>query len=53
MYCEEDETKPLGHYALTKLKGEELIQKYDVNYAVARVSVLYGWHHRMNFVTWT
>lgn len=52
MYRENDETNPLGHYALTKLKGEEVIQKYDVNYAVARVSVLYGWHHRMNFVTW-
>ncbi|MBP2045446.1 dTDP-4-dehydrorhamnose reductase [Methanobacterium aggregans] len=52
MYLEDDETNPLGHYALTKLKGEEVIQKYDVDHAVARVSVLYGWHSCMNFVTW-
>lgn len=52
MYSEEDETNPLNHYALTKLKGEEFVQNSNLNYAIARVSVLYGWHERMNFVTW-
>ena len=53
MYSEEDKTNPLGYYASTKLEGEEFIRHYDdLNYAIARVSVLYGWHTRMNFVTW-
>ncbi|AEG17590.1 dTDP-4-dehydrorhamnose reductase [Methanobacterium paludis] len=53
MYSEEDKTNPLGYYASTKLEGEEFIRQYDdLNYAIARVSVLYGWHTRMNFVTW-
>ncbi|MBM4240669.1 MAG: dTDP-4-dehydrorhamnose reductase [Euryarchaeota archaeon] len=52
MYEEEDQANPLGYYALTKLKGEEVVQNSDLNYAIARVSVLYGWHKRNNFVTW-
>lgn len=53
MYREEDETKPLGYYALTKLEGEKFLGRHhDLNYAVARVSVLYGWHTSMNFVMW-
>jgi dTDP-4-dehydrorhamnose reductase len=53
MYREDDETNPLGHYARTKLEGENFLKEHhDLNYAVARVSVLYGWHTRMNFVTW-
>lgn len=52
MYAEEDETDPLGYYAYTKLKGEEFVQNSDLNYAIARVSVLYGWHRKMNYVTW-
>lgn len=52
MYCEEDKTHPLGHYATTKLKGEEFVQNSGLKYAITRVSVLYGWHKKMNFVTW-
>jgi dTDP-4-dehydrorhamnose reductase len=52
MYTEEDETDTLGYYAYTKLKGEEFVQNSDLNYAIARVSVLYGWNRKMNFVTW-
>ncbi len=53
MYSEEDKTNPLGYYASTKLEGEEFIRQHDdLDCAVARVSVLYGWHTRMNFVTW-
>lgn len=52
MYREDDETNPLSYYAKSKLKGEEYIQNSDIEYAVARVSVLYGWHTNFNFVTW-
>lgn len=52
LYGEEDETNPLGYYALSKLKGEEYVQNSNLDYAIARVSVLYGWHRRPNYVTW-
>lgn len=52
LYDEDDKTNPLGYYALTKLQGEEAIQNSNLNYAITRVSVLYGWHRRPNFVTW-
>lgn len=51
-YKEEDKTNPLNYYALTKLKGEEYVQNSNLDYAIARVSVLYGWHEKLNFVTW-
>lgn len=52
MYQENEKTNPLSYYGLSKLKGEEFIQNSDVDYAIARVSVLYGWHTNFNFVTW-
>lgn len=52
LYLEEDETNPLGYYALSKLKGEEFVKNSNLNYAITRVSVLYGWHNKSNFVTW-
>jgi len=52
MYREDDETNPLSYYAKSKLKGEEYIQNSDIEYAISRVSVLYGWHTNFNFVTW-
>ncbi|MEN4007126.1 MAG: dTDP-4-dehydrorhamnose reductase [Methanobacteriaceae archaeon] len=52
MYDEDEKTNPLGYYALTKLQGEKLVQNSNLNYAISRVSVLYGWHRRLNFVTW-
>lgn len=52
MYSEDEETNPLNYYAKSKLKGEEHIQNSDLNYVIARVSVLYGWHTNFNFVTW-
>lgn len=51
-YTEKDETNPLNYYALTKLKGEEFVRNSNLDYAIARVSVLYGWHEKLNFVTW-
>lgn len=52
LYKEEDETNPLGYYAYTKLKGEEQVKNSSLDYVIARVSVLYGWHSQPNFVTW-
>lgn len=51
-YKEEDAVNPLGVYAKSKYDGEVQLQKYSSNWAVARVSVLYGWHQRANFTTW-
>ncbi len=52
MYKEVEKTNPLNYYAKSKLKVEEYIQNSDLNYLIARVSVLYGWHTNFNFVTW-
>lgn len=52
LYGEDDDTNPLSYYGKSKLKGEEYLQNSGVNYAIARVSVLYGWHTNFNFVTW-
>ncbi len=51
-YKEDDETNPLGIYAKSKYDGEVQLQEYSSNWAIARVSVLYGWHERQNFTTW-
>lgn len=52
-YVEEDEPYPVNCYGLTKLKGEEFVRKCCKDYAIARASVLYGWHPwKVNFATW-
>ncbi|OED30483.1 dTDP-4-dehydrorhamnose reductase [Methanosphaera sp. WGK6] len=51
-YKEEDSVNPLGIYAKSKYDGEIQLQQYSNNWAIARVSVLYGWHNRPNFTTW-
>ncbi|BDZ70529.1 NAD(P)-dependent oxidoreductase [Methanobacterium petrolearium] len=51
-YSEDDGTCPLNYYAYTKLKGEEAVWKSGLEYAITRVSVLYGWHARRGFVSW-
>jgi len=52
MYKETDETNPINYYGKTKLEGEKRVQEICKNYVIARTSVLYGWHERLNFVTW-
>lgn len=52
MYSEDDKPNPLNYYAYTKLKGEEIVKKSELEFAIARVSVLYGWHNRTGFVNW-
>jgi len=35
-----------------KNEGEKRVKDICKNYVIARTSVLYGWHERLNFVTW-
>ncbi|RAP52511.1 MAG: dTDP-4-dehydrorhamnose reductase [Methanosphaera sp. rholeuAM130] len=51
-YKETDKVNPLGIYAKSKYDGEVQLQRYSSDWAIARVSVLYGWHERLNFTTW-
>ncbi len=51
-YKEDDEVNPLGIYAKSKYEGEVQLAKICNDWAVARVSVLYGWHKRANFTSW-
>ena len=51
-YKETDKTNPISYYGLSKLKGEEFVQESDIKSAIARVSVLYGWHENFNYVMW-
>ncbi|MBQ6220934.1 MAG: dTDP-4-dehydrorhamnose reductase [Methanosphaera sp.] len=51
-YREDEPVNPLGIYAKSKYDGEKQLQEYCDDWAIARVSVLYGWHQRANFTTW-
>jgi dTDP-4-dehydrorhamnose reductase len=42
-YVESDRPKPLNHYSRTKLDAEKIVSELP-NYAIARPSVVYGWH---------
>lgn len=53
LYKEKDEPNPINYYGLTKLKGEEELEKNCWDYVIARTSVLYDWSRRkLNFATW-
>ncbi|MGQ9460508.1 MAG: dTDP-4-dehydrorhamnose reductase [Candidatus Bathyarchaeaceae archaeon] len=64
-YNEEDAPNPLSYYAKTKLEAEGIIEEAEIDYAIARPSVIYGWNpgelaslqsssgKSMNFVIWT
>lgn len=41
-YKEEDAADPINHYGLSKLKGEELIQKENPSYLIIRTSRVFG-----------
>ena len=63
-YTEKDTPNPLSYYAKTKLEAEKIIQSLDINYIIARPSVIYGWNPNevsglksssgksVNFVVW-
>lgn len=44
LYTESDEPQPVNIYGMSKLAGEEAIEKVTSNYAIARVVVVYGKH---------
>lgn len=48
-YLPSDKTNPINVYGLSKLKGEEDLQKHCTKFYIARTSWLYG-HHGKNFV---
>lgn len=48
-YEPDSKTNPVNNYGLTKLHGEQAVQKYCDKYYIARTSWLYG-HHGKNFV---
>ena len=48
-YLPDDKVSPVNNYGLSKLKGEEAVQKYCKKYYITRTSWLYG-HHGKNFV---
>ena len=54
-YKETERTAPINHYGLTKLKGEEEVQKSGAEYCIARASVIYGSNPaagKVNFALW-
>ncbi len=54
-YSEEDTPNPISYYGLSKLEGEKAIEKFQIKYAIARTSVLFGWNTKEqnnNYVTW-
>lgn len=64
-YTEEDAPNPLHYYAKTKLEGERVVKEAEIDYVIARPSVIYGWkpselaglrsssEKSVNFVVWT
>jgi dTDP-4-dehydrorhamnose reductase len=48
MYTEEDYPSPLNHYAKTKLEGENILGKFDLNYSIVRTCI-YGWNMQKKF----
>ncbi|MBQ3310495.1 dTDP-4-dehydrorhamnose reductase [bacterium] len=48
-YLPIDAPNPLNNYGLTKLHGEQAVQKYCKKYYITRTSWLYG-HHGKNFI---
>lgn len=48
-YLPDDKPNPINNYGLTKLQGEQAVQKHCEKFYIARTSWLYG-HHGKNFV---
>lgn len=53
-YHEADVPNPQGHYAKSKLAGENIVVGSPIKWAIVRTMVLFGHGHnlRPNFVTW-
>lgn len=48
-YAESDTPHPLNFYATTKLEAEGVVSQLS-NYAIARPSVVYGWHSQVSAI---
>jgi dTDP-4-dehydrorhamnose reductase len=54
-YKETDKPGPINYYGLTKLEGEKIVEKSEVECCIARTSVLYGTvpsSEKTNFALW-
>ena len=55
LYSENDKSKPINYYGKTKLEGELGVRNDCKDYAICRLSSLYGWNtltKKQNFATW-
>lgn len=54
-YKEEDECNPINYYGYTKLEGEKIVKLSNLEYLIARTSVIYGSKPaagKINFALW-
>ena len=53
-YSEKDKPRPLSYFAMTKVVVEEMLDAFDLNYAVARTAVVYGVGglNKVSFALW-
>jgi len=53
-YSEDSRVNPVNYYGKTKLAGENVIRKSDIDYAILRTIVVYGTgvHVKNNFALW-
>lgn len=53
-YKEDSKPNPVNYYGVTKLEGEEIVQKNSDDYIIARPAILYGYHNsKSSFVAQT
>jgi len=55
MYEETDKPNPINHYGLTKLEAEKTVTASNIDWCIARPSVIYGSTPaagKMNFILW-
>lgn len=50
-YTENDLSKPLNYYGVSKLNAEKAVLK-ESNNVVLRTAVVYGWHKKSRFTNW-
>jgi len=53
-YAEEDKPNPINYYGKTKLAGENAVRISDIDHAIVRTVVVYGYGHQVkrNFALW-
>lgn len=53
-YTEKDKPRPQSYFAMTRVVVEQMLEAFDMNYVVARPSVIYGRGglNKVNFAVW-